>query len=124
MKSYTFTLRVTVNFGAGAEVIMSTAGHVSRAMLSHHSPTSGWRRSGAPSTKSQRPGCSRQEAQGGSGTARTAAACAAGGVHALQETAGGLASRYGFAGAVTGSSPTSGRSLAASPATETPIKAA
>ena len=43
-----------------------------------------------------------------SGTARTAAACAAGGVHALQETAGGLASRYGFAGAVTGSLPTRG----------------
>ena len=37
MKSYTFTLKVTVNFGAGDEVIMSIAGHVSRAMLSRYS---------------------------------------------------------------------------------------
>ena len=90
MKSHTFTMKATVSFDIGAEVIMSTAGHVSRAMLSHHSPTSGWRRSGAPSTRPQRPGCSQQEARGGSRTARTTAACAAGGVHALQETAGGL----------------------------------
>src|ERR1039458_8769826 len=122
MQRSTVTMKAT-NLDAGGEEIMSIGGHASLANLSHHSPTSGWRRSGAPSTRSQRPGCSRQEAQGGSGTARTAAACAAGGVHALQETAGGLASRYGFAVAVTGSSPTRG-SLAASPATETPIKAA
>src|ERR1035441_7911303 len=118
MQRSTVTMKAT-NLDAGGEEIMSIGGHASLANLSHHSPTSGWRRSGAPSTRSQRPGLSRQEAQGGSGTARTAAACAAGGVHALQEPAAGLASRYGFAGAVTGSS---GRSLAASPAPETPIK--
>src|ERR1035441_9389027 len=71
INSYTFTMKATVNFGAGHEVIMSIAGHVSRALLSHHSPTSGWRRSGAPSTRPQRPGCSQQEARGGSRTART-----------------------------------------------------
>jgi integrase len=40
--------------GAGDEVIMSIAGHVSRAMLSRI-PTSEWKRSGAPSTRSARP---------------------------------------------------------------------
>jgi hypothetical protein len=36
MKSYTFTMKVTVNFGAGDEVIMGMAGHVSCAMLSRY----------------------------------------------------------------------------------------
>ena len=34
MKSYTFTMKAAVNSDAGDEVIMSIAGHVSRAMLS------------------------------------------------------------------------------------------
>ena len=38
MKSYTFTMKATVIFDAGDEVIMRTAGHVSRAMLSRYSP--------------------------------------------------------------------------------------
>ena len=37
MKSHTFTMRATVNFDAGDEVIMSIAGHFSRAMLSRYS---------------------------------------------------------------------------------------
>ena len=37
MKSYTFTMKATPNFDAGDEVIMSIAGHVSRAMLSRYS---------------------------------------------------------------------------------------
>ena len=37
MKSYTFTVKATVNLDAGDEVIMSIAGHVSRAMLSRYS---------------------------------------------------------------------------------------
>ena len=37
MKSYTFTMRTAVSFDAGDEVIMSIAGHVSRAMLSLYS---------------------------------------------------------------------------------------
>ena len=34
MKSYTFTMKATISFDAGDGVIMSIAGHVSRAMLS------------------------------------------------------------------------------------------
>src|ERR1019366_7590129 len=37
MKSFTFTMKATVSFDAGDEVIMSIAGHVSRAMLSRYS---------------------------------------------------------------------------------------
>jgi hypothetical protein len=37
MKSYTFVMKGTVSFDAGDEVIMSIAGHVSRAMLSRYS---------------------------------------------------------------------------------------
>ena len=37
MKSYTFTMKAVVSFDAGDEVIMSIAGHVSRAMLSRYS---------------------------------------------------------------------------------------
>ena len=37
MKSHTLTMKATVNFDAGDEVIMSIAGHVSRAMLSRYS---------------------------------------------------------------------------------------
>ena len=37
MKSDTFTMKATVIFDAGDEVIMSTAGHVSLAMLSRYS---------------------------------------------------------------------------------------
>ena len=37
MKSCTFTMRTAVSFGAGDEVIMSIAGHVSGAMLSRYS---------------------------------------------------------------------------------------
>ena len=37
MKSYTFTMKAPVSFDAGDEVIMSIAGHVSRAMLSRYS---------------------------------------------------------------------------------------
>jgi hypothetical protein len=37
MKSYTFTMKATVSSDAGDEVIMSIAGHVSRAMLSRYS---------------------------------------------------------------------------------------
>ena len=38
MKSYRFTIKATVNFDAGDEVIMSIAGHVSRDRLSHTLP--------------------------------------------------------------------------------------
>src|ERR1017187_2580029 len=38
VKSYTFTMKATVSFDAGDEVIMSIAGHVSRAMLSRYYP--------------------------------------------------------------------------------------
>jgi hypothetical protein len=37
VQSYTFTMKVTPSFDAGDEVIMSIAGHVSRAMLSCYS---------------------------------------------------------------------------------------
>ena len=37
MKSYAFTIKAAVSFDAGDEVIMSIAGHVSRAMLSRYS---------------------------------------------------------------------------------------
>jgi hypothetical protein len=37
VKSYTFTMRTAVSFDAGDEVIMSIAGHVSRAMRSCYS---------------------------------------------------------------------------------------
>jgi hypothetical protein len=37
MKSYTFTMKATVNFDAGDKVIMSIARHVSPAMLSRYS---------------------------------------------------------------------------------------
>jgi hypothetical protein len=37
VKSCAFTVKVTVNFDAGDEVIMSIAGHGSRAMLSRYS---------------------------------------------------------------------------------------
>jgi hypothetical protein len=37
VKSYAFTMKAAVSFAAGDEVIMSTAGHVSRAMLSRYS---------------------------------------------------------------------------------------
>jgi hypothetical protein len=37
VKSYTFTMRTAVSFDAGDEVIMSIAGHVSRTMLSRYS---------------------------------------------------------------------------------------
>jgi hypothetical protein len=40
--------------GAGDEVIMSIAGHVSRALYSHVTPTCGWKRSDARSTRSPR----------------------------------------------------------------------
>ena len=40
--------------GAGGEVIMSIAGHVSRAMLSA-TPTWGWKRNGAPLRRSLHP---------------------------------------------------------------------
>ena len=36
MKSYTFSMKATVSFDAGDEVIMSVAGHISRAMLSRY----------------------------------------------------------------------------------------
>jgi hypothetical protein len=37
VKSYKFTMRTTVSFDGGDEVILSIAGHVSRAMLSRYS---------------------------------------------------------------------------------------
>ena len=37
MKSYTFSMKATVSFDAGDEVIMSIAGHASRARLSRYS---------------------------------------------------------------------------------------
>ena len=37
MKSYTFKMKATVSFDAGDVVIVSIAGHVSRAMLSRYS---------------------------------------------------------------------------------------
>ena len=36
MKIYTFTIKATVSFDAGDEVIMSITGHISRAMLSRY----------------------------------------------------------------------------------------
>jgi hypothetical protein len=50
MKSATFAMKATVSFDAGDEVIMSIAGHVSRAGP-HATPMSGWRRSGRHSTR-------------------------------------------------------------------------
>ena len=37
MQWYTFTMKASVKFDAGDKVIMSIAGHVSRAMLSRYS---------------------------------------------------------------------------------------
>ena len=37
MRSYTFTMKATVSVDIGAEVILSIAGHVARAMLSRYS---------------------------------------------------------------------------------------
>ena|ERR1035441_4702501 len=59
-------MKATVSFDAGNEVIMSIAGHVSRAMLSRYSHVRMEAKQRAPDEIASAPVCGRREAQGGS----------------------------------------------------------
>jgi hypothetical protein len=65
MQWYTFTMKASVNFDAGDKVIMSIAGHVSRAMLSRYSHVPDGSQAARPGRDCRAPVRRRREAEGG-----------------------------------------------------------